>query len=212
MIFKDRIEAGQKLAKALEEYKGQKDTIILGLPRGGVVTGFEIAKALELPLDLVVRRKIGAPGNREFGIGAITEEGEGIFNEGVIRDYEISKEYITRTVEEEKKEAQRRLKTYRGDRPPLDLKEKTVILVDDGIATGLTVRAAIKSVKNRDPKKIVVAVPCGAKDSIDQIKKEVDEVICLHAPIFFGAVGAFYREFPQTTDEEVIELIKESKK
>jgi len=212
MIFKDRIEAGQKLAKALEEYKGQKDTIILGLPRGGVVTGFEIAKALELPLDLVVPRKIGAPGNPEFAIGAITEEGEGIFNEGVIRDYEISKEYITRTVEEEKKEAQRRLKTYRGDRPPLDLKEKTVILVDDGIATGLTVRAAIKSVKNRDPKKIVVAVPCGAKDSIDQIKKEVDEVICLHAPIFFGAVGAFYREFPQTTDEEVIELIKESKK
>ncbi len=212
MIFKDRIEAGQKLAKALEKYKGQKDTIILGLPRGGVVTGFEIAKTLELPLDLVVPRKIGAPGNPEFAIGAITEEGEGIFNEGVIRDYEISKEYITGTVEEEKKEAQRRLKTYRGDRSPLDLKDKTVILVDDGIATGLTMRVAIKSVKNKDPKKIVVAVPCGAKDSIDQIKKDVDEVICLHAPIFFGAVGAFYREFPQTTDEEVIELMKESKK
>lgn len=208
MIFKDRIEAGQKLAKALKKYKRQKDTIILALPRGGVVTGFEVARALDLPLDLVVPRKIGAPGNPEFAIGAITEEGEGIFNEEVIRDYRISKEYINRIVEEEKKEAQRRLKAYRGDRPPLDLKDKTIIIVDDGIATGLTMRAAIKSCKKKDPKKIVVAVPCGAKDSIDQIKKEADEVICLHAPIFFGAVGAFYREFPQTTDEEVIEIIK----
>lgn len=211
MIFKDRLEAGQRLAKVLEKYKRQKDTIILALPRGGVVVGFEVAKTLELPLDLVVPRKIGAPGNPEFAIGAITEEGEGIFNEAVIRDYGISKEYIDKTVEEEKKEAQRRLKAYRGDRPPLNLVEKTVIIVDDGIATGLTMRAAIKSVKNKDPKKIVVAVPCGAKDSIDQIKQEVDEVVCLHAPIFFGAVGAFYENFEQTTDEEVIELMKKSK-
>lgn len=211
MIFKDRLEAGQRLAKALEKYKRQKDTIILALPRGGVVVGFEVAKTLELPLDLVVPRKIGAPGNPEFAIGAITEEGEGIFNEAVIRDYGISKEYIDKTVEEEKKEAQRRLKAYRGDRPPLNLVEKTVIIVDDGIATGLTMRAAIKSCKNKDPKKIVVAVPCGAKDSIDQIKQEVDEVVCLHAPIFFGAVGAFYENFEQTTDEEVIELMKKSK-
>lgn len=210
MIFKDRIEAGQRLAKALEKYKNQKNTIILALPRGGVVTGFELAKELGLPLDLVVPRKIGAPGNPEFAIGAITEEGEGIFNEEIIRDYRISKEYIEKTVEEERKEAQRRLVTYRGERVPLDLVGKTVIIVDDGIATGLTMRAAIKSTKNKDPKKIIVAVPCGAKDSIDRIKREVDEVVCLHAPVFFGAVGAFYREFPQITDEEVIDLMKKA--
>lgn len=211
MIFKDRVDAGQKLAKALEKYKGRKETLVLALPRGGVVVGFEVARILNLPLDLVIPRKIGAPSNPEFAIGAITEEGEGIFNKEVIRNYGISEEYINKTVEEEKKEAQRRLKTYRGDRPSLNLIGKTVIIVDDGIATGLTMRAAIKSVKNRDPEKIVVAVPCAAKDSVEQIKKEVDEVVCLHTPIFFGAVGAFYQSFDQTTDEEVINLMKKSK-
>lgn len=208
MIFKDRIEAGQKLALALEKYKRQKEVIILALPRGGVVVGFEVAKALDLPLDLVVPRKIGAPGNPEFAIGAITEDGEGIFNEEVIRDYGISKEYLDKIIEEEKKEAQRRLKIYRGERASLNLVGKTIILIDDGIATGLTMRAAIKSIKVKNPKKIVVAVPCGAKDSINQIKKEVDEVVCLDAPIFFGAVGAFYENFEQTTDEEVVNLMK----
>jgi predicted phosphoribosyltransferase len=211
MIFHDRIEAGQKLALVLEKYKKQKETIILALPRGGVVVGFEVAKILNLPLDLVVPRKIGAPGNPEFAIGAITEEGEGIFNEEVIRDYGISKEYIEKTVEEEKKEAQRRLKTYRGDRLSLNLAGKTVIIIDDGIATGLTMRAAIKSIKVKNPKKIIVATPCGTKDSLEEIEKEVDKVVCLYVPIFFGAVGAFYKNFKQTTDEEVIDLIQKSK-
>ena len=211
MIFKDRQEAGQKLALKLEKFKNRPDVIILGLPRGGVVTAFEIAKALDLPLDLVVPRKIGAPSNPEFGVGAITEDGEGIFNEDVISSYAISQEYIDKEVEKEKKEAQRRLKTYRGSRPSLKLQGKTAVLVDDGIATGLTVRAAIRSAKAKGAKKVIVAVPVTARDSLKMIENEADEVIYLSAPLFFGAVGSFYEVFAQTEDEEVIRLLKKAK-
>jgi putative phosphoribosyl transferase len=210
MIFKDRIDAGQKLAKALEKYKNAKDTVILALPRGGVVTGFEVAKELNLPLDIVVPRKIGAPGNPEFAIGAITETGEGIFDEETIKTYGISKEYIENETKKEKAEAERRLKLYRGERPCLVLKDKTVILLDDGLATGLTMRAAIKTVKAYEPKKIIAAFPVGASDSIEILKSEADEVVYLDAPFFFGAVGAFYEEFGQTTDGEVIELLRKA--
>jgi len=210
MIFKNRIDAGQKLAQALKKYKNAKSALILALPRGGVVVGFEVAKALNLPLDIVVPRKIGAPGNPEFAIGAITETGEGIFDETTISTYGISQEYIDKTVAKEKKEAERRLKTYRGARPPLNLKNKTVIIVDDGLATGLTMRAAIKTVKQYGAAKIIVAVPVTPPDTARLIKKEVDEIIYLDAPLFFGAVGAFYEEFSQTTDKEVIDLLKKS--
>jgi len=211
MIFQDRKQAGQKLAEELKEFKDQKETIILALPRGGVVVAFEIAKELNLPLDLVVPRKIGAPNNEEYAIGAITESGEGIFNQEAIDSLNIPKEYLDKKVAEEKKEAQRRLTAYRQDRPLLNLENKTVIIVDDGIATGLTVRAAIKSVKEKNAKKVIVAVPVSAQDSLKIIKKEADQIICLDAPLFFGAVGAFYDDFGQTTDEEVIELMKKSK-
>ena len=211
MIFKNRQEAGQKLAEKLKEFKSQKNTIILALPRGGVVTAFEIAKELNLPLDLVVPRKIGAPDNEEYAIGAITETGEGIFNQEAIDTLGVPQEYLDKKVADEKEEAQRRLKTYRQDRPILNLKNKTVIIVDDGIATGLTMRAAIKSVKEKKAKEIIVAVPVSAQDSLKTINKEVDKTICLDAPLFFGAVGAFYEDFGQTTDEEVIDLMKESK-
>jgi len=183
----------------------------LALPRGGVVTAFEIAKELNLPLDLVVPRKIGAPDNEEYAIGAITETGEGIFNQEAIDTLGVPQEYLDKKVADEKEEAQRRLKTYRQDRPILNLKNKTVIIVDDGIATGLTMRAAIKSVKEKKAKEIIVAVPVSAQDSLKTINKEVDKTICLDAPLFFGAVGAFYEDFGQTTDEEVIDLMKESK-
>ncbi len=208
MIFKNRIDAGQKLAQALKKYKNAKDTVILALPRGGVVVGFEVAKELNLPLDVVVPRKIGAPGNPEFAIGAITETGEEIFDEETIKTYNISKEYIENEIEKEKAEAERRLKLYRGEQPCLSLKNKTVIILDDGLATGLTMRAAVKTVKTREPKKIVVAFPIGSPESIEIIKHEVDEVVYLDAPLFFGAVGAFYEEFGQTTDEEVVELLR----
>jgi putative phosphoribosyl transferase len=210
MLFHDRQDAGQKLAKALKKFKNTKDTIILALPRGGVVIGFEIAKELNLPMDIVVPRKIGAPDNPEFAIGAITESGEGIFSSDVISTYGISQNYIDKTVAHEKKEAERRLQTYRGNRPPLELKDKTVIIVDDGIATGSTMKAAIKSVKIKNAKKVIVAVPTSASDSAEEIKKEVAKFICLDIPKFFGAVGAFYEVFAQTEDEEVIELLKKS--
>lgn len=193
------------MAKLLEKYKDAKDTIILALPRGGVVVGFEVAKVLNLPLDIVVPRKIGAPGNPEFAIGAITETGEMILNEEV---FGISESYLKNEAEKERAEAERRLKLYRGNRPPLSLKNKTVILIDDGLATGLTMRAAISSVKKMKAKKIIVAVPIAPPETVELIKKEVDEIFYLEAPPLFGAVGAFYKEFGETSDEEVIDLLK----
>ncbi|MBN1325512.1 phosphoribosyltransferase [Candidatus Falkowbacteria bacterium] len=211
MFFLDRQEAGQKLAEKLKEYNEKKNTIILALPRGGVIVANEVAKKLNLPLDLVVPRKIGAPGNEEYAIGAITESGEGIFDKDAINILGVPKEYIAQKVAEEKKEALRRLKEYRADREPLNLKNKTVILVDDGLATGLTMRAAIKSIKKQKIKEIIVAVPVAAHDSLEIIKNEVDKVIYLDAPSYFGAVGAFYENFDQTTDQEVIDIMKKSK-
>jgi putative phosphoribosyl transferase len=211
MIFKDRIEAGEKLAEKFKEYSEKKNTIILALPRGGVVVGFEIAKKLNLPLDLVVTRKIGAPNNEEYAIGAITENGEGIFDQRAINHLGVTKEYLNKKIVEEKKEAQRRLKGYRVGRQPLDLKNKTVIIVDDGLATGLTMRAAIKSVKKQKVKEIIVAIPVTARDSLEIVKNEVNKVIYLDSPTYFGAVGAFYENFGQTTDKEVINLMKKSK-
>ncbi|MDP3244502.1 MAG: phosphoribosyltransferase family protein [bacterium] len=205
MMFKDRRDAGKKLAEALKKYKNAPDTIVLALPRGGVVTGYEITKALNLPLDIVVPRKIGAPSNPEYAVGAITETGQAILNEEEIKD--IEKEWLEKEKEKEKKEAQRRLMVYRTG-PPLVIKGKTVIIVDDGVATGYTMRAAIASIKIRKPAKIIAAVPHGASDSIKLIKKEADEVVCLFAPVWYGAVGSFYENFPQTTDEEVIKLLK----
>jgi len=212
MLFKNRVEAGQKLAETLGKFKDAKDTIILSLPRGGVVVGYEVARALNLPLDIVVPRKIGAPGNPEFAIGAITEQGVGIFEEMAIGAYGITESYLQNEIKKEKAEAKRRLKLYRDARLPLDLKNKTVILVDDGLATGLTMRAAIKTVKKLGANKIIVTVPVTSPEAAELVKKEVDEIIYLEAPAFFGAVGSFYEEFGQTTDEEVIELLKKSEK
>ena len=211
MIFKDRQEAGYKLISKLQKYKNKADVIVLGLPRGGIVTAFEIAKGLNLPLDLVVTRKIGAPDNPEFAVGAITEKGEGIFNEATISIYGISQRYIDKEIKKEKKEAERRLRVYRENRPPLNLQGKIAILVDDGVATGLTLRAAIKSVKIKNAKKIVVAVPVIAQDSLEKIENEVDEVVCLDSPLYLSAIGSFYESFTQTEDEEVIELMKKIK-
>jgi putative phosphoribosyl transferase len=208
--FLNRQDAGQKLAQVLKRYKNATNTIILALPRGGVVTGFEVAKTLNLPLDIVVPRKIGAPENPEFAIGAITETGEGIFDETTIATYGITRSYLDNEIAKEKIEAERRLKLYRGFRPPLNLTNKTVIIVDDGLATGLTMRAAITTVKKMGAAKIIVAIPVTPPDTAELIKKEADEIFYLDAPPLFGAVGAFYEEFAQTTDEEVIDLLKKS--
>ncbi len=196
------------MAEALEKFKNAANTVIMALPRGGVVVGYEVAKKLNLPMDIVVPRKIGAPGNPEFAIGAITETGEGVFDEMTVGAYGITESYLQNEIEKEKVEAGRRLKLYRGSRSPFDLKNKTAIIVDDGLATGLTMRAAIKSVEKMGAAKIIVATPITSPEAAELIKKEVHEIIYLEAPAFFGAVGSFYEEFGQTTDDEVINLIK----
>ena len=211
MIFKDRIEAGEALAHMLQKYKNQEDVIVIGLPRGGIPVAYQVAEELHLPLDLVCPRKIGAPMNKEFAIGAITETGKGIFDANTIARLHIPQEYIDREVENEKRRAQRRLETYRQGQPPRDLKGKTVIIIDDGLATGSTMKAAIHSTRSEGAAAIVVAVPVSPPDTLEEIQEIVDEVICLDAPLFFQAVGQFYEDFSPTSDDEVIELMKLSR-
>lgn len=208
MIFKDRKDAGKQLFPLLKNYQDDPDTIVIGLPRGGVVTAYEISHALHLPLDIVCPRKIGAPQNPELAIGAITETGEGNYNARLIEILGVSEGYLKRKVEEEKKIAQHRLNLYRSNRPPRNLKGKKVILVDDGLATGATMKAAIKTVQAEEAEKIIVAVPVSPIETLQEIEDEVDEVVCLSTPVSFAAVGQFYEEFWATTDEEVIKLLK----
>jgi len=208
MIFKNPQEAGQQLAEKLTPYKNNNQAIILGLPRGGVVVAYEVSKVLNLPLDIIVTRKIGAPNNEEFAIGSISEEGRGVFDEEAISEQMISKEYIDNQVKKEKKEIKRRLEKYREGQKPLDLKNKIAIIVDDGIATGSTVRAAINSAIEKGAKNVVVATPVIARDALKKISQEADEIIYLHAPILFYAVGQFYKDFTQTEDETVVNLLK----
>lgn len=206
-MFLDRQDAGTKLAYALKKYK-DTETIVIGLPRGGVVLAAEVANILGLPLDIVCPRKIGAPQNHEFAIGAITESGEGYFNKESIEELGISPQYLTNEIEKEKKEAIRRLKIFRGNRPPLDLEGIQVIIVDDGLATGMTMKAAVATLKKMNPSKIIVAVPVAPTDTSIQIKKLVDDFVCLEIADNFYAVGQFYYDFPQTTDQQVIELLE----
>lgn len=211
MLFKDRKDAGKQLIPPLIKYKDQKDAIVLGLARGGMVTAFEVAAGLNLPLNVVVVRKIGAPGNEELALGAIAEHGEGIFNEHLIGILGVSHDYLKIEMERQRKILKDRLELYRSNSPSPSLNGKTIILVDDGIATGASMRVAIKSVRDAGTKKIVLAVPVAAPDSLRKIQKEVDEVVCLSSPVFFEAVGGFYKVFGQTSDEEVVHLLASSK-
>jgi len=210
MIFKDRQDAGQQLAQKLLDYKGKKNVIVLGLPRGGVVNAFEVSKGLNLPLDVLVPRKIGAPGFEEVAIGAITMDGAKILDQEAIKMYNISPDYIAKEIKAEGKEAKRRLEKFRGSKPPLDLKNMTAIIVDDGIATGATMRAAIQSAKIKGASKVIVAVPTLASESIDLIESETDQLIYLDAPpsALSYSVGQWYKDFAQTEDDEVVEILK----
>ena len=211
MVFKDRKQAGEQLAQKLVKYKGKK-IIVLAIPRGGVVVGKEVAQALGCPLDVIVTRKIGAPGNPEFAIGAIGPNDQIFLNQEVIKRFKIPKEYINAEVGRQGIEMERRERVYRAGRQPLGLEGKIVILVDDGIATGADARVAIKSIRCQKPKKLILAVPVGPKETVKALEEEVDELVCLATPEIFYAVGQFYQEFGQTSDEEVVEILQEGKK
>lgn len=210
MYFKDRRDAGERLISKLAKYQNDPNAIVIGLPRGGVVTAFVVAQGLNLPLDVICPRKIGAPQNPEFAIGAITETGEGFFDDRIIAMLGVSQEYIRHTVEKEKLTAQQRLKLFRKNRPPIDLEGKTVILVDDGLATGATMKVAIKSVQAAGANQVVVAVPVAPPDTADEIQTMVDELVCLATPPLFQAVGEFYMNFSQTEDDEVVDLLSKA--
>ncbi|MBI2953057.1 MAG: phosphoribosyltransferase [Chloroflexi bacterium] len=202
MLFEDRYDAGKKLAQALEIYRG-KNAIVLALPRGGVVIGYEVAMRLDLPLDVIITRKVGAPGNPEYAIGAVAETGDVQLNQEEIRLYGISQQYIDEEIRKQREEIERRVQLYRGGRRLPSVRDRIAIIVDDGIATGFTIRASILAIKAEQPKKVVVGVPVAPPDVLEQIRDEADEVICLETPEPFFAVGAWYRHFEQTSDEEV---------
>jgi predicted phosphoribosyltransferase len=206
-IFLDRVDAGERLATALKATIG-KGAIVLAIPRGGVVVGRIVARALGVPLDIIIPRKIGAPSNPELAIGAMTEDGTTILDERLIQQLDISRDYIKEESEKQKLEIKRRLKLYRGDAPYPILKNREVVIVDDGIATGSTMKAALSSVRRRGAKKIIIAVPVGPESTIKELKDEADNVVCLFTPEPFYAIGQFYAKFDQTSDDEVKRLLK----
>jgi predicted phosphoribosyltransferase len=207
-MFKDRIDAGQKLANRLAKEYEKSDAVVLAIPRGGVVVGDQVARILQLPLDIVIPRKIGAPNNPELAIGAVAP-GTTIINEQLVEELEVPQEYIQAESERQKREISRRMRDYLGNRISPNLRGKTSIIVDDGVATGFTALAAIASVKSQHPKKTVLAAPVASTEAYKRLKKEVDEIICLRVESLFFAVGQFYEDFEQTTDAEVVNILKD---
>jgi predicted phosphoribosyltransferase len=207
MLFRDRFDAGRQLAERLMHCAGRDDVIVLALPRGGVPVGYEVAEALGAPLDVFLVRKLGVPGHEELAMGAIASGGVRVLNEQVVRMLRPTESDVRRVETQELRELERREAEYRGGRPPLDVRGKTVILVDDGLATGSTMRAAVAALRRLGPARIVVAVPVGARETCAEFEGEADEAVCAREPEPFHAVGLWYEDFSQTTDEEVRELL-----
>jgi putative phosphoribosyl transferase len=205
--FLNRAEAGQQLADLLQKYAGRDDTVVLGLPRGGVPVAYEVAARLRVPLDVFIVRKLGVPGFEELAAGAIASGGVRVLNEDVVRAIPYASEAIEAITTKENAELQRREQIYREGRSAPELRNKIVILVDDGLATGATMRAAVKALQERGVAKIVVAVPVGPSDTCEELAHEADEAICLNTPAFFQAVGQYYEDFSQTGDDDVRELL-----
>ena len=206
-IFADRVDAGRALAKALQARRGATDTVVLGLPRGGVPVAYEIALALDLPLDVLVVRKLGLPWQPELAMGAIASGGALVLNDEVVRYLGGRGEALDTVRAREQAELERRERDYRGNRPTLDMRNRTGILVDDGLATGATMEAAVRSLQALGAKRVVVAVPVASAEARERIAAVADEVVCLATPMFFSAVGQWYRDFGQTPDEEVRDLL-----
>jgi putative phosphoribosyl transferase len=210
--FRDREDAGRRLAERLVRYR-DTDPVVLALPRGGVPVGIEISRALHASLDVFLSRKLGAPGHEEFGIGAVAQGGVRVLNERAVEALEIPKEYIERAAKEETEEIERRLRLLRGEgRPDPEVEGRTAILVDDGIATGVTARAAIEALRQRNPQLLVLAVPVCGEQTAETLRSEVDELICLETPSSLTAISLWYRHFEQTSDAEVIELLERARR
>lgn len=206
-LFRDRLEAGRVLAGQLSGYAGRPDLIVLALPRGGVPVGSEVARALGAPLDVFLVRKLGLPGHEELAMGAIASGGIRLINEDVVYSYQVSDAAIEAVTRVELQELQRRERMYRDNRPLPTLHDRTIILVDDGLATGATMRVVVLAVREETPSRIVVAVPVAAAETCDEFRTIVDDVVCAETPSPFYAVGLWYEDFSQTTDEEVHELL-----
>jgi putative phosphoribosyl transferase len=206
--FEDRRHGGQVLASALSKYTGRQNVVVLGLPRGGVPVAFEVARHLGALLDIFVVRKLGVPGHEELAMGARAPGGIRVLNEEVVSGLGIDESVIESVVKAEASELKRREQAYRGDRPPFNVAGRTAILVDDGLATGSSMRAAVAGLRKRGPKRVVVGVPVAARSTCEQLANEVDEMVCAVTPKFFFAVGHWYADFSQTTDEEVRQLLE----
>lgn len=210
MMFLDRRDAGLQLAEKLEKYKGVKGALVLGLPRGGVVTALEIARSLSVPLDVLIVRKIGFPREPELAIGAVSETGAVVLNRNIVSYGNVSEDYLEKEISAQKREIDRRKGLYRGGKGIEKLQGKLVILVDDGLATGATMKAAIVTLKEEGIARIVAALPVSPTDTANDLKAMVDEFVCLHVTSDFMSVGQFYRDFTQVTDDEVRGILKES--
>jgi predicted phosphoribosyltransferase len=208
MLFRNRSEAGRWLAERLQAYAHRPDVIVLALPRGGVPVGFELARSLEVPLDVFLVRKLGLPGQEELAMGAIASGGVRVLNDEVVGALGVPGSVIEDVARGEEQELRRREAAYRGSRPPPDLRGRVAILVDDGLATGSTMRAAVRAVRQMQPARVVVAVPVAAASTRDDIGAEVDEIVCEAPPEPFLAVGRWYEDFSQTTDDEVRDLLR----
>ena len=206
--FEDRRHAGQVLAAELSRYAGSEDVVVLALPRGGVPVAFEVAKHLRAPLDVFVVRKLGVPGHEELAMGALAPGGIRVLNDDVVSGLQIGERVIESVAAAEGRELERRERVYRGDRPSVDVSRRIVILVDDGLATGSTMRAAVAALRQRSPKRIIVGVPVAAKSTCQALAQEVDEMVCVRMPESFFAVSAWYADFSQTTDAEVRQLLE----
>jgi putative phosphoribosyl transferase len=208
--FRNRSDAGRELAKALSAYHGRTDLVVLALPRGGVPVGYEVAIALDAPLDVFLVRKLGLPGHEELAMGAIASGGVRVLNDQVMSIARVSPETLEAVAAREQRELERREREYLPDRPRPDILGRTVILVDDGLATGATMRAAAAAVRARKPTRLVVGVPVGAPETCDELRAEVDDVVCVMTPDPFLGVGRWYDDFTQTTDDEVRRLLSDS--
>lgn len=207
-IFKDRADGGKKLAQELSPYSDRSNVVVLGLPRGGVPVAYEVAKELDAPLDVFIVRKLGVPGHEELAMGAIASGGVSVLNDEVVKGVNLSEDDIDQVARREREELERRERAYRGERPGVALQNKIVLLVDDGLATGASMRAAVKGVREHGPEKIIVAVPTAPPETCEAFNDLADEAICLETPTPFIGVGAWYEDFPQTKDEEVKEILE----